>query len=229
MSAPVNHLAKAIVWSGWCFAMSPGFAQSGIIARDLLPTPPPQIVELLQRADVQFTYGWDAKPASMRNFDGPRLDGITVYEWGYSFNYRNRPPIGSQRRSMTIDIDVSPSDLTCKHTVWFREVPDLQSFWSNPLVLHELDHVRISSDPRLKSLFLSQSQPPLIVELNRAAQVAPNAYAKIAAQDHVKAIHAEILALIDIRYQELDRLTRHGANALPADAPLAAILADATE
>lgn len=88
--------------------------------------------------------------------------------------------------------------------------PDTETFWTNWLVLHELDHVRISSDPRHEELFKKL--------------VSEKAPFQQSAKEYVQDAFGKVTSLVDIRYQELDRLTNHGMLDLPKGTTLDAIL-----
>ncbi len=200
-------------------------AQSGTIELSELPPPPPWVAELLKQADVRFCYGWQEKPSSMTMPNGRRLDGLTVYKMNYDFRTQSRLQRRGNRQQRVTTIRLRSVRLTCDHTVWFRERPSSETFWTNWLVLHELDHVRISSDPRHEKRFkelLSENavlvqQPDEIAstEIGQASQ---------SGKKRVETIFQTISSLVDIRNKELDRLTDHGMKDLPKGTSLDAIL-----
>ncbi|WP_146530458.1 hypothetical protein [Novipirellula artificiosorum] len=191
-------------------------AQSGTIELSELPPPPPSVAKLLNQADVRFCYGWQEKPSSMTMPNGRRLGGLTVYKMNYDFRTQSRLQRRGNRQQMVTTIRLGSGGLRCDHIVWFRERPSRETFWTNRLVLHELDHVRISSDPRHEKRFrelllenavlVQQSDGTVSTELGQSRQ---------SAKDRVEAIFRQITALVDIRYKELDRLTDHGMMKLP--------------
>ncbi|WP_146575957.1 hypothetical protein [Neorhodopirellula pilleata] len=186
------------------------FAQSGSIELSELPQPPSEITELLKQADVRFCYGPQEKPSSMTMPNGRRLGALTVYKMSYDFHTQSRVQRRGNRQHMVTTIRLGRRGLTCDHIVWFRERPHTETFWTNWLVLHELDHVRISSDPRHEKLFkklLSEKAP-----------------FQQSAKEHVQDAFKKVTSLVDIRYQELDRLTDHGMLDLPKGTTLDAIL-----
>ncbi|WP_417734541.1 hypothetical protein [Rosistilla oblonga] len=203
-------------------AASPAIAQSGTIPLSELPPPPALIADLIDRGNVRFVYGWDTRPDAKLPDVGRPLDGLTVYELSYQFEHHTSMRNRRSNPHAVTRIRLGESGLRCKHTVWFREAPQIETFWSNQLVLHELDHVLISSDPRLASLFLTQVQDqPLITPIEASSySSAVAAEVNRVAKEHVATIYRSILSLVDIRYRELDRVTNHGARPLPAELQL---------
>ncbi|TWU55863.1 hypothetical protein Poly59_21660 [Rubripirellula reticaptiva] len=200
-------------------------AQSGTILLSELPPPPVAIAELLKQADIRFCYGWQEKPSSMTMPSGRRLDALTVYKMKYDFRTQNRLQRRGSRQQMVTTIRLGRTGLTCGHVVWFRDLPNRETFWTNWLVLHELDHVRISSDPRHEKQFRKRlSENAVLVQQSGGSVSTFNGQSQQSAKGRVEAVFREITTLVDIRYKELDRLTDHGLRALPKDTTLDAIL-----
>ena len=103
--------------------------------------------------------------------------------------------------------------------------PDAETFWTNPLVLHELDHLRLSADPRLAKRFAGLVRS----ELNLRIDLEPNdrvdaRWVQRQVDQYVQKQFAKISDLVKIRYQELDRLTQHGLRQIPENSEVAATL-----
>ncbi|GAA5510567.1 hypothetical protein [Novipirellula caenicola] len=203
-----------------------------------LPPPPAEIASLIEVGKVQFVYG--PRPESMQSRllpgdssaalrKGRRLAATTEYRMGYHYRSRNRWKFGGQDRnaeSREVRITMRFSDvrLEIEHTVWFRKRPASETFWTDRLVLHELDHVRISTDPRLEKRFrdLLRSNTSITRTMKRGETVDESSIHP-AVDSHVTDLFSRISDLVDIRYQELDRLTDHGLKAFPEGSSLESI------
>ncbi len=94
-----------------------------------------------------------------------------------------------------------------------------EGFWSAPLVLHEMDHVRISTDPIWVKRFRDQVRNIGLIKRSLApGEVRSNqsSMARDVVDVEIKKIFDETIALMNIRYQELDRVTEHGIKPLVA-------------
>ncbi|EMI21358.1 hypothetical protein RMSM_01696 [Rhodopirellula maiorica SM1] len=214
--------------------------QSDLHTIDLadLPSPPAEIAELIERGNVRFVYG--PRPESMQSKllpggsaaalrKGRRLAATTEYRMGYHYRSRNRWKFVNQNREadlreVRIGMRFSDVRLETEHTVWFRKRPESETFWTDRLVLHELDHVRISVDPLLEKRFrdLLRSNASITLSMERGETVAESRIHP-AVDSHVTELFSRISDLVDIRYQELDRLTDHGLKAFPEGSSLESI------
>lgn len=185
-------------------------AQSGTLELSELPPTPSRIAELLRQTDVRFCYGPQEKPSSMTMPNGRRLGALTVYQMNFDFRTQSSVQRRGNRQQLVTTIRLGRRGLTCDHIVWFRELPDRETFWTNRLVLHELDHVRISTDPGHERLFKK-----LLSENSQTQQ---------SANEQVEDAFRKVTSMVDIRYQELDRLTAHGMLDLPKGTTLDAFL-----
>lgn len=181
---------------------------------DSLPKPPAEIAKSIRDWQVRFETGERARsdPATRR------LSAETRYE--IAFTYHCQPQWSRDATGETIQIRMTFSRITWqpKHTIWLRRAPASDKFWDDPLVRHELDHVRLSADQRMKKRFedLLRSQrvitPPI-----EANQIVDRALVDRLISQHVANVFQQVTDLIDIRYRELDRVTRHGRLAIPEE------------
>lgn len=181
-----------------------------------LPTPSTSIESLIDRGRVTFHYGPMDDPRMLG--DQKSMAAETHYRIEFRFNTRLRWSVRGQQifvRLQRLDLQWQPV-----HRVWFRQPPDAETFWSNRLVRHELDHVWISSDPALEKLYRDRAKAmePFEGEIQPSEQ--PRAAAQRIANTALKELFEEVSSLARIRYQELDRQTRHGLDAVPEDSPL---------
>ena len=148
----------------------------------------------------------------------PPRDAETRYR--FASVYRSRPQWVLRRvagrRRLSIHITFTAVHLTPRHEVWMRQRPQTDRFWRDRLLLHELDHVRISSDPGIVKRFAQRLREHNQIETEIAANVAvDDRLVQRLVDQHVKSVFDEINDLVAIRYRELDRLTRNGRDPLP--------------
>ena len=189
-------------------------APSGKIELAQLPAPPIAIAELLRRANVQFTYGAQEMPSTTSMTSGRHHDALTDYKLTYRYRTQDRLQVAGNRREVVTTYRAGSAKLANKHVVWFRNLPELETFWTNRLVLHELDHVNLSSDPRLEKRFR---------ELLSAVAL-PSRPASQVVKDRAEECFQQVSSLVAIRYKELDQLTNHGPMELPEGSSLDALL-----
>ena len=180
-----------------------------------LPDPPPEIAKGLRDWHVQLTTG--PLPAS-DPVNRRRLSAKTDYE--IAFNYRCQPQWthDSVRRTVRIGVKFTRIQWRPTHTIWLRSPPTASQFWSDPLVLHELDHVQISADPRIKKKFIDLLKSQTVITASVGAnEVVNRSLVDRLVREHVAQLFQQMTDLIDIRYQELDRITNHGRRPIPED------------
>lgn len=153
------------------------------------------------------------------------LAAITAYRIEFRFSRQRHWDWDTASREMTIHMKARLRSWQPIHTIWFRQSPEIETFWENQLVRHELDHVQLSNDESMRKRFAS-----LLQEGNRQVhKLAPNQVPSDQLADELtdRWIHqqfGEIVKLINIRYRELDRITFHGTQALPEDSSLSDLL-----
>ena len=248
-------------------------AATQAIALDGLPPPPAEIRSLLEAADVSFRTGPRAtaevpmrepRQVATEVAREPKFEAETTYTLSYRFDSHchwrlssTSDASGQRFRQLIIRVRYRDVELDSSHVVWFRKPPDRETFWQSPLVRHEFDHVRLSSDPilakRLKEKLTQSSVLRLRVVDSPAVseQLAPeqstssgndeadptarpdetvrirdisDAYVQEYVDRHVADVFQQIASLVEIRYRELDRVTRHGQSEVPENSVLAAWL-----
>lgn len=197
-----------------------------------LPAPPPELARLIKSGRVSFESGGQASPQRLST--GAGLAAETAFEIRYHFDSQQnwRLATSGGRRELVISVQIGNVQWEPSHVVWFRSPPPDESFWDSPLVRHEFDHVRLSSDQRLRKSFEDTLARTRLIrlELPRSVPIT-SSFVRRQVVAYVEAVFQQTVELVEIRYQELDRLTRHGLLSLPQDAALAEILAhsDAVE
>ncbi len=219
-----------------------------------LPAPPDRFRELIERGNVTFLVGGErpstVDPHRRSTEKEGRFDAATSYHAHYSFKSLCRWGWAetSRAKRLAFAIRYRELDLFVEHQVWLRKMPQLDRFWNSPLVCHEMDHVRLSSDPQLNLRFVSAVKQRKRIELTRAEsapvlEAATQLFTKnrgrfpsilnfLDADDAEPWVKANLdkefeqtLQLIEIRYQELDRQTDHGKRPVPREGELSEWLA----
>ncbi len=199
-----------------------GNAQDPIPLRDL-PTPSSEIQELLKRGKVKFVTGRRLAQSP----SGSKLSAETHYRMRYTYHSKQSWRLHNVggRRTLRVNVTYSRVGVFSEHTVWLQNPPETSSFWDSKLVLHELDHVRITSDERLKASYqrLLRAEASFDYPLG-GNERASDALADRLVQQRTEHWFDQIRELADVRYRELDRITNHGRKPLPNDTPLREIL-----
>ncbi len=181
-----------------------------------LPAPPESRASTLTNGRVKFHF-YDAKKFS-RRYQGEtqfiaRYSNDVTYRWKV-----RRDRTGVYRLSIYPEFD--KIELNIEHEVLLPVELAGDNFYSHPLVLHELDHVRISSDPRFAKAFSGWIKKELREIVIEVVPPADGNYREIAVGEvrrRTEALFQRLLQLIKVRYQELDRETKHGTLSLPDD------------
>lgn len=216
-----------------------------------MPQPPGAIEDWLRQAGVTFRIGGQ-RPSLVRG--APEAVGATrVFQaetqFRLSYTFRSQTRWQWQGRDLVVTIDYDDLQVHSEHEIWLRAMPD-GDFWASPLVRHELDHVRISSDPRVAAHFRKRVQatvelrltPDLLANLIDVGVIQPSLADRFARQavrpiarrrvpldqDAMAAIVEHIVArqfrktvqLVQVRYRELDRVTDHGDRPVPEEGPV---------
>lgn len=206
-----------------------------------LSDPPDAIAELIKQGDVRLITGGgpQGSPSTLPK-DG-RVAGETRFL--YRYRYRSRASWTMQRASsagsaspetmVNIKVSFRSLKLLISHDVWFRKPPPADRFWEDRVVKHEFDHVRLSSDPRIESQFLTQAKElrSIRVALTEIADKdgrVSNKRVQELIEERMKQVVETIADYVRIRYRELDRLTQHGLHPLPEDALSADALPNTT-
>ncbi len=206
----------AVLWLS--FDWSAAVGQSPISLDDL-PSPPGELERLIEAGEVSFEFGGDAT-------DRP-FAAETHYKIAFDYKTRTTWRLSSNGRQLRIIMRLSRLSWQPRHKVWFRNRPGSETFWNNPLVLHEFDHVRLSTDPRWKEKLEEFKRKPAVIQhdLSSGEPVTPAMVDQVVEQ-YLQSRLEEVFDLIDIRYRELDRETAHGRTPLPEDSPLMRYLRD---
>lgn len=188
-----------------------------------LPDPPEEIGKLIQAGSVTLKSG----PQSPGPEYDARLTGKTNYKIEYHYSSRSRWRIDRARRQLIITVRYSNVSWKPHHVIWLRDIPPTEKTWSDRVLLHEFDHVRISNDTRVAKRFteLLRENPVIQYGLKPGQNVTRGMVDRIV-EEHVESVFQELADLIAIRYRELDRDTNHGARELRQSSQLYSFLRD---
>ncbi|TWU18296.1 hypothetical protein [Allorhodopirellula heiligendammensis] len=225
---------------------------------DDLPAPPDEFKSLLHRGNVTFLIGGQrpsvANPSRPTRDVQRRFDAETRYHMSFTYKSRCRWAWADTSRSQRLAIGVryDKIELNTEHQIWLRQMPNRDTFWESPLVRHELDHLRLSSDPRLTTRFVTAVKKRGRIELTRdqttllldsakkryetqgrryrsILDVLDSDDAQQWVDEQLQAEFDRTVELVEIRYQELDQITDHGRHPVPEDGPLSQLLAPREE
>lgn len=145
-----------------------------------------------------------------------KLTGETHYRLIYNYSSRPRWRLDASGRNLRIAIRYQSIKWHTTHRIWLQELPATDGFWSNKLLLHEFDHVTISSDPRLATAFKRRLNETSVLHRKvDTSQIVNRRYVDKLVKQHVEDVFQEISDLVQVRYKELDRITDHGQRPLP--------------
>ena len=178
-----------------------------------LPPVPAKLQGVIEAGAVSFVF-YDARQIQRRFQGETRL--LLTYSLQSQFQWRLTKR-SSGREVLVIRPHFEDIQLKAAHKILLPVHLAGEDFFADRLVQHELDHVRISIDPRYQSLFQKWLSEDLRV-IRQQCQPGDDydAVAQRAVDAEVDQRFQKILELIRIRYRELDRLTEHGAQATPA-------------
>lgn len=175
------------------------------------PPAPEPIQQLLKEADVSFEF-YEGEIG-----DG-QYPGLTTFDASYSYRARHSFRVTGSGTALQLVVQPRFSALRFTRSHVIRLPRSLQGpdFFENPLVLHELDHVRISNDPRWEQLFRSRVRKivSLTAPLPAGSAATKNAADRLI-RDAIENAFREVQQLVEIRYRELDQVTQHGLQLLP--------------
>lgn len=217
-----------------------------------LPAANEEITGLLKAGQVQFISG-GPRPSKLYGLRSPgfinrEFDAETRFNLAYHFASRCR--WWWNEDGIVVRVRYPELELKVDHKVWFRRRPDdLSQFWNLKLVQHEMDHIRLSTDPRVLKRFETAVRNEESLRFSRAEmrsvlgedavsdwdprqpsdnQAGQNSRSRRLSSDQVrKLINQRVrqhfdktVELVEIRYRELDRQTAHGSFAVPEEGPL---------
>jgi hypothetical protein len=182
------------------------------VRSDKLPAPPAALRKLVENANVTFVF-YDADQYRRK------YPGETRFSLQYRLDADFRWKL-LRRRDGRWELRITPQlreiELDGRHQILLPAKYAGDDLYSRGLTRHELDHVRISSDPRHAARFkrrLRSELEEIRVPTRRGEDHDQRARDEV--HRRVEEIFQQTLDLMRIRYQELDRVTDHGSQPLP--------------
>ncbi len=192
-----------------------------------LPAPPAELQKLLAAGRVRFEVG------PRKTSGDARIIGETRYEISYRYKSQatwrlSQDPQGM--RVLAVNVVFRDVQWYPKHVIWLRNQPDAELFWSDPILLHEIDHLRISTDPGFAKRFAELLEKRRVIRHTLlAGEFAGRELTDRLVEQEVQKVFEEVTDLIAIRYRELDRETLHGRKPLPTSSRLYDLLRSKAE
>ncbi len=187
-----------------------------LLVVESLPDAPTALQALIDTGRVEFRF-YDPEKLSRRFAGETRM--AMAYRLEYAF--RSRLIRAGGKRRLQVKIEHRPTEFTRLHQILLPIAHANQGMYEVPLVLHELDHVRIGVDPRYPALFdewLKESTKTLTFDWNAEARESDIAgWVQREMDEQAKASFSRLMQLMEVRQRELDRVTRHGLQPLPTD------------
>lgn len=174
-----------------------------------LPDPDDSTAQLIESGKVEFKF-YDAAKIP-RKFTG---ETRMAMKYQLEMKFRWRLTRSSGKRQLTVTVDHQPTKFDVFHQVLLPRDHAREDMFTIPLVLHELDHVKISMDPRYVALFeewYHEDTRSMTLDVEDGAKESEfNAFIHAEIQNRAKQSFDRMLQLIHVRNRELDRLTKHG-------------------
>jgi hypothetical protein len=218
-------------------------ADNGVVkSLAAVPEAPEELKPLLDRGKVLFRFG-GRRPSTVNGMKstGRReqiFDAETQFQLRYEFSCQCRWSwLGEV---LTVGVTYNKLKLVSGHEIWMAHEPSGE-FWDSRLLMHEMDHVRLSSDPRMLAMFNQRVKGESELKFTAAKiseilgiPVAPSRQfssedVRTLVNSSVKVQFDRIVELVDIRYAELDRVTVHGGQAVPTESEVARWLESAKD
>lgn len=185
-----------------------------------LPPPPSEIAEWIKTGKVRFEF-YDPK-VIRRSFAGE-----TEFEFQYTYKSRSSWKRKDEDGKLGIEISIRYHDIELKrsHRILLPQEMIRDDLFDQRLALHEFDHVRISADPWLPALLESMMQERNAVvtkvldeeEDEFSGKPSPQDLARISnrlVKDESDRVFSDFVAVVSIRYRELDRVSNYGLEKL---------------
>lgn len=212
----------------FCLTASPSWSQDAASVKAVdasgntvkLPEPPEELAALIERGNVSFEF-YDPQ-VTVRSFMGE-----TRFEYRYSFQSKSdwKRTVQDGKPAIEIKIDYRDIALEMDHVVSLPQDMIGDDLFERALTLHEFDHVRISSDPRLPALLKSmlRERNSRVVRVldpeehgfrGRPSNQDMARINKALVQESSDTVFNDFVSVVSIRYRELDRLSNYGRKAL---------------
>jgi hypothetical protein len=169
---------------------------------------PAHLARLVDKGKVRIEVNEAAVQAARRT-------AITEFSFQFQYHMRYRPA-SSQKLSATdsptkYSIRFFDTEWSFQHRISLSEDYRPIKPWASALLLHEFDHVAISTDPRLAAIIETFDDSQLIIEIqDNQDRRKLKAAVDQAVAEHVKKFQALIEKLVNDKYKKLDEKSSNG-------------------
>jgi hypothetical protein len=170
------------------------------------PAPPPEFKTLIDEGHVQF----DFYDPSLTRYERPGLTQFYAqYDWNFRFEIRTR----RQRDALRVTVlpRLERIEMVLNHVIHLPKSYDNDALFGRALVVHEFDHVAISTDPRPRRLMEHLTRTLKAVE-----HVVPldekihEELARSLVNDELMRRQSAVNQLIEFNNRRLDQLSNFG-------------------
>jgi hypothetical protein len=194
--------------------LSPNNQSNGVSSwsHSWLATAPGEYLRLINRGNVGIKVDDELlasyRKTALTQFE-IKLDYKCIYSTPRVLAQDNRSQ--SPSHSAILDFRYTRRDLKVSHSIIVPKSFQPDEPWKDRLVKHEMDHVAITTDPRLYSLVQGIFSRGAALEIPLSAGRVPNAIELQGFIDQfTNARISEIESLLQYQYDELDRVSRDG-------------------
>jgi len=185
-----------------------------------LPSPPAEFLELASRANLKIEF-YDPK-VIQRSFAGE-----TAFEFQYTYDSRSSWKRKQVDSKPAIEVSVKYENIKIQrtHKMTLPQILIGDEIYSHHLTRHEFDHVRLSTDPRLDPLLttmLTERNSKITKTLDpdedeyigRPTAKDFQRISKAMVADASDKVFNDWVAIVSMRYRELDRVSDYGRDEL---------------
>lgn len=172
-----------------------------------LATAPGEYVRLINRGKVEI----QVDDSILASYGKAALTRFRV-NLDYKVIYRSpRAILVEGDRLLLLDIRYTKRDVSVNHSIIIPTTYSPEAPWQDRLLKHEMDHVAITTDPRLQAMVGSIFSRGFTIDVssNGNNQRRDDDY-KVRIDEFTKEIVQEIESLLQFQYDELDRASRDG-------------------
>lgn len=172
-----------------------------------LATAPGEYMRLINRGNVQIQIDDELLNKYGRT-------ALTRFEIKLDYRCIFRPPKGTNKNGeqiMLLDVRYTKRDLSLQHRIIVPTSHKPESPWKDPLLKHEMDHVAITTDPRLVELVRGLFSRGFTIKVQPSSERnSGTASYQSQAEQFTLDVIGELESLLHFQYDELDRSSKDG-------------------
>ena len=199
----VSYVTLAIISIGAMHRIS--------FAEDTAPPVPAQLKSLVETGNVEIEF-YDPSTVKTK-YPGHASFYIDVRN---QFRYDYQVIVRQKRHHVRIRPVIQRTTWKLKNTVKLPESYDTPAVWETDLMLHELDHVAVSSDPRVRMLMERVFAAATVIEhpIGPPSELDAATIQKIIDEEFAKRRDA-VIEVVKKNNQMMDEVSVHGAREIP--------------